>query len=118
MLLSRRRRLFQPALPHCGDKLLLVLFHLPHKRMIFSLLMGCRPQDHFRKNRSKIDSFRGQRINQLSSVRPVRLRGDDSIKFQFLKPICQYIRRDSFLGFQKVLVGPESSNHHVANDQQ
>src|SRR5437899_6036104 len=37
---------------------------------------------------------------------------------QLLQAICQYIGRDSFVGFEKFLVGPGPAHHHVADDQQ
>src|SRR5260370_35355802 len=40
------------------------------------------------------------------------------MSYQIAQAIRQYVCRDSFVGFQEVLVGPESPKHHVANNQQ
>src|SRR5216684_345717 len=37
---------------------------------------------------------------------------------QLPQAVCQYIRRDSFVGLQELLVAPEPPQHHVADDQQ
>src|SRR5713226_2163982 len=37
---------------------------------------------------------------------------------QLPQAVCQYIRRDSFVGLQELLVALESPQHHVADDQQ
>src|SRR5260370_17527792 len=40
------------------------------------------------------------------------------MSYQLAQGIRQYVCRDSFVGFQELLVGPESPKHHVANNQQ
>src|SRR2546425_8543703 len=110
--------LFGPTLSHCSQKLLLVLLHLPDKRLITGIFVRGCPQDHFREHRCKIDSFGCEQVNQLSPVRWVSFRGNDSMSFQLTTATRQYVRRDSFIGLQEFFVGSRSSQHHVADNQQ
>ena len=112
------RHLFGPALPHPGQKLFLVLSDLPDKRWIVRSFVPGRPEHHFREYRRKIHSFRREGVDQFSAVRWISLGGYDSMSYQLSQAIGQYVRRDSFVGFQELLVGPESPQHHVAYDQQ
>src|SRR5258708_15724238 len=109
---------FGPALPYFSQQLLLVLFHLPDKRLIFRLFVPGSPEDYFREDRRKIDSFLCEQVKQSSSIRRVSFRGDDSIGLQLPQAIRQYVCGDSFKGLQEFLVGPESPQHHVADNQQ
>src|SRR5713101_2025233 len=40
------------------------------------------------------------------------------MSLQLPQTICQYVRRDSFVGLQEFLVGSGSPKHHVADNQQ
>lgn len=109
---------FGPALPHFSQQLLLVLFHLPDKRLVFRLFVPGGPEDHFREDWRKIDSFLCEQVKQPSAIRRISFRGNDSIGLQLPQAIGQYVCGDSFEGLQEFLVGPESPQHHVADNQQ
>jgi len=93
-----------PALPHSRHKLLLVLSHLLDERLIAGIFVRGCPQNHFREDRRQIDSFRGQQVVQLASVRWVWFRRDDTVSRQLPQAICQNIRRDAFVALQELLV--------------
>jgi hypothetical protein len=110
--------LFGPALSDSSQELLLVLLHDPDKRLIFRIFVcGC-PEHHFREDRREINALRRERVNQFAPVRGVSPGRDDSMSDQLLQAIRQNIRRDSLIGSQELFVGPESPQHHVAEDQQ
>lgn len=107
-----------PALADFVDEFLLVRSHEPDKRLILSLFMAGGPENHFRKDGSKIDSLGGKRIDQFSSVGAVLLGGDYAVGFQPAQAVGQYIGGDSFIGtFEEFFVGAEAAEHHVAQDQ-
>jgi hypothetical protein len=68
------------------------------KRLVTGIFVPGCPEDHFREDRRKVDSFRCQQVNQLSPIRWISLGGDDSMSYQLPQAICQYVRRDSFVG--------------------
>jgi len=107
-----------PALPDCGQKLLLAVLHLADERLIFGFFVRGGPKDHFREYGRKIDSLGSEDVNKLSAVRRVLFRGDDSMRLQPPQAIRQYVGRDSFVRLQEFLVAPESPEHHVAQNQQ
>src|SRR5260370_22132282 len=109
---------FGPALPYLSQELLLVLFHWPEKRLIFRLFVPGSPEDHFREDRRKIDSFLCEQVKHPLAIRRASFRGDDSIGLPLPQAIRQYVCGDSFKGLQEFLVGPESPQHHVADNQQ
>jgi hypothetical protein len=111
-------RTFSPPLPRDGQELFLVFLHLADERPIAGIFVVGGPKDHFSEDGSEIDSFGGKRVNQFSPVRRVACGGDDSMNDQLLQTIGQDVCGDSFVGFQEFLVGAESSQHHVANDQE
>src|SRR5260370_21261995 len=80
-------------------------------------MRGC-PQHHFREHRRKIFSFGSERVDRLSPIGWVSLGGDDSVGDQLPQASRQYIRRDSVVRLQELLVAPESPQHHVADNQQ
>jgi hypothetical protein len=72
-----------PALSYSNQKSRLVRLHLPDEGLIASIFVPGRPENHFREDWRKIDSFRGQQLNHLSSVRRIWFRGDDSYATNF-----------------------------------
>jgi hypothetical protein len=107
-----------PALADFVHELLLVRSHELDKRLILSLFMAGGPENHFRKDGSKIDSLGGKRIDQFSSVGAVLLGGDYAVGLQPAQAVGQYIGGDSFIGtFEEFFVGAEAAEHHVAQDQ-
>ena len=115
---GRTRSLCCPALSHGCQKLLLVLLHCQDKRLIFRFFVPGGPQNHFREHRRQIDSLARQQVNQLSPIRGVLFRGQDSVSDQLLQAIRQDVRRDSLVGTQELLVRSKSPQHHVAQNQQ
>src|SRR5882762_4503840 len=110
--------LFRPVSPHFSQKLLLVLLYSLDKRLIFRIFVRGRPQHHFREDRPKIDSFGGEGVDRLSPIGGVSFGGYDSMSDQLPQAIRQYIRRNSLVRLQELLVAPESPQHHVADYQQ
>src|SRR5258708_17783664 len=93
-----------PALPPASHKLLLVLSHLLDESLIAGIFVRGCPQNHFRKDRRQIDSFRGQQVGQLASVRWVWFRRDDPVSDQLPQPICQDVRRYAFVALPELLL--------------
>ena len=61
--------IFGPISLRCSEEFLLILFYLPDEFLIAGVFVcGC-PENQFRKDGSKINSFLCKRINTLSSVR-------------------------------------------------
>jgi len=109
---------FRPSLAHGSQELFLAGLHLPHERLVFGLLVPCRPQDHFREHRREIDAFCGKRINHFSAVGSVSFRGDNSVGFQAAKAVRQDIAGDFFIRFKEFVKAAVSANHHVSQDQE
>src|SRR6267154_2715711 len=108
---------FGPAPANPGQKFVFVLSHLPDERLIAGVLVRRRPEDHFGEDGRETDPFGRQPVDQLSPVRGVLLGGDNSMSFELAQPVGQNVRRDSLVGFQEFFVGPESPEHHVADNQ-
>jgi hypothetical protein len=68
----------EPAFSLCLQRLPFVLLYLPDERSIAGVYTSGRPENHFRKDRRKIDSFRRQGVNRFSPVRGISFGGDDS----------------------------------------
>ncbi len=59
---------FQPVFSHAGQRLLFVLSDFANERLIPGLFVPGRAENHFREDRSKIDAFCGQPVNQFSLI--------------------------------------------------
>ncbi len=101
--------LLVPALAHGGYDALLVRSQFVDERLIAGLFVPGGPEHHFGQDRGEIDTFRCERVGELPSIRCIRLRGDDAMRFQLAQPIGQDVRRDALVRFQEFFVGLKSS---------
>jgi len=117
----RRNHLRIPGLPPLADicnELFFVFQNDSYELLISRILMTRRPQHHLREYRREVNALRSQQINQFSPIFGVTFSPDDSIPFQSLQSVGQYIRRNPFIRSEKLLERPRSPQHHVANNQQ
>lgn len=107
--------LLNPALSHFGYDALPVRLQRVDQCLIAGLFVAGGPQHHFSEDRSKIDAFRCKRVGEFSTIHGIRLRGDNAMRLELAQTVSQYVRRDPLVRRQKLFVGLESSNHHVAD---
>jgi hypothetical protein len=107
-----------PPPSHFGEELVPVLLHLLDESAGRSRLLVPRaPHKKFEEYGREIDSLLRQPVIDFSSVRIVRLGGEDSRLLKLPEPVRQNVAGDSFARFLELLKGSEAAYHQVANDQ-
>ena len=82
------------------------------------LLVSRAPDEQLQKYRRQVDSFLRQSIVHPPAVGLFGLLGDDPSGLQPLQAVGQNVGGDALTRAPKLLEGPVSANHKVADDQQ
>ena len=106
-----------PAPADFGNKFSSVFFHQLDKRLIACIFVRRSPEDHLGENRCQVNSLPRQAVGPLAAVGGVGRGANNSIGDEFAEAVGEYIGRDAFVAFHKLLIRLEAAEHHVADDE-
>ena len=107
----------RPAISNGCQEFFFVFSYQLDECLVADIFVRSGPEDHFSEDRREIDSFWRERINLLAPVRRISFGGDNSMSFELTQTVGQDVRRNFLVGLEEFLEGPESPQHHVANNQ-
>lgn len=81
------------------------------------VFMPRSPDQELKKHRREVNAFFRQPVIDLPPVALLRLRGNDPIRLELVQTIGENIRGNSLARPLKLLKGPVSAYHQVADDQ-
>ncbi len=110
---------FPPSAPDFSKDFFAILLHFRDQSTgCCRLLVPRPPNEQFQKYRCQINPFLRQPVVHPSSIRLLRLRGDDPRRFELPQTVRQDVRGNPFARFPELLKCPEPANHQIADNQQ
>jgi hypothetical protein len=107
-----------PAAADFGDEGRFVLLHEADESLIAHRLMGRGPQNHLGEDRSEVDSFFGEQVDEFAAVGGIGLRANDAVGFEPAEAFGEDIGCDAFGRLEELFKAAIAVQHHVAQDEQ
>ncbi len=108
----------EPAVANFREELFLVAAHELDEGLVAGILMGGGPENHFGQHRREVHSLLCEEIVELAAIGRVGPRGNYAVGFELAEPVGEDIGGNAFVGAEEFLVGAETAEHHVADDEE